>query len=98
MRIVPRKSAAAAPTSGLMPNNIARPNPGKAMCDTTSPAKLIRFIKAKLPTSPAARAVSRMRQTEYVSGGVTIGLDWDFECRNDCGGRDDKNRLPRRTT
>ena len=44
------------------------------LCDTTSPAKLIRFIKAKLPTSPAARAVSRIRQTEYVSDALTASL------------------------
>jgi len=43
------------------------------MCETTSPARLIRFIKAKLPTSPAATAVSNTSTTEYVSAIVTVG-------------------------
>src|SRR5205814_817666 len=67
MRIVPRKSATAAPNIGLIFKRKAMPSPGSAMCDTTSPAKLMRFIKAKLPTSPAATAVSRTRMMEYVS-------------------------------
>jgi hypothetical protein len=33
----------------------------------TSPARTIRFIRAKLPTSPAANANNSASSTEYVS-------------------------------
>ena len=75
IRTVPSSNAMAAPTSGLTLSNIATPSPGRAMCETTSPARLIRFMSAKLPTSPAASAVSRTRMTEYVSEVVTSELE-----------------------
>src|SRR5262249_37292919 len=73
IKIVPSNNVVAAPASGLTLSNIATPSPGRAMCETTSPARLIRFIKAKLPTSPAATEVSNTSKTEYVSAVVTVG-------------------------
>src|SRR6185369_17447361 len=91
IRNVPSSKATAAPISGLILKSIARPSPGSAMCATTSPARLIRFINAKLPTSPAASAVSSISRIEYDSEAFTVEADEysGLQVQDDC---DDRNR------
>ena len=55
---VPANSVAAAPKTGSRRNTNPIPIPGKARCETTSAASVMRFNKAKLPTSPAAIAAA----------------------------------------
>ena len=55
-RSVPRNKVAAPPISGFTFRRNAMPRPGRAKWETTSLARTIRFISAKQPTRPAARA------------------------------------------
>ena len=61
IRMVPRIKVTAPPKVGFTLKRMPRPNPGRAMWEIASPAKVIRFIKAKEPTSPAVKAAKSAR-------------------------------------
>jgi len=58
---VPMKSVAPPPSKGLKCHRKAKPRTGNATCEMTSAARIIRFIRAKLPTKPAATANKNAR-------------------------------------
>lgn len=56
IKTAPTRRAPAAPMIGLIWRVIARAKPGRATCEMASAARVILFIKAKLPMRPAATA------------------------------------------
>lgn len=66
IRIAPMAKAKPPPISELILIRIATASPGRAMWDITSPARDMRFIRAKLPTTPATPAVRSIRTKEYI--------------------------------